>query len=412
MDNIKAPSFYHMVPNNTHQYMGILQLLLHFKWTWVGFFAAVGGNLEWFIQTMLPVFSQQGICFAYLESFSNLGYDYANGVLMKWWIGLYDKIIKSKANVLIFNGDNRYMIILRKLVALPELKASKLKGQVWIFTSPIELKSFANEQRWDLQAFHGAVAVAVHSNELLGFRQFLKSRSPSGCNEDGFIRDFWAYAFGCAVPDSVLDNRNGENCTGEERLENLPEHILEKTMTGRSYSIYNAVYVVTHALNAMHSSQSKLKGRMKESRKQLQPWEVKIYQQHFESLPVPVKLKNILFYKQGRKYSYFHFHAAPPLASTMDRELSRQNEARFKSNGILKTNKQTNPKVLQVIRFWESELPFSDTSKKGNSRALISQTENERNITNKSVRIYFNCCLNCIILICLMHLLFESPLMG
>ncbi|XP_060110809.1 vomeronasal type-2 receptor 26-like [Heteronotia binoei] len=272
MDSTQVPSFYQMVPNDTHQYMGILQLVLYFKWTWIGFFAAVGVNLEWFIQTMLPVFSQQGICFAFIESFSNLGYDYANGVLMKWWIKLYAKTMDSNANALIFDGDNRYMVILRKLVVLPEIKETlpKLKGQVWIFTSPIELKSFANEQRWDIQAFHGAIAVAIHSKKLPGFWQFVKSRSPSGTNEDGFIKDFWAYAFGCAVPDTILDNRNGDNCTGEEILENLPEHILEKTVTGHSYSIYNAVYAVAHALHAMSSSQSKIRAMIKEGRKQFQ----------------------------------------------------------------------------------------------------------------------------------------------
>ncbi|XP_054832671.1 vomeronasal type-2 receptor 26-like [Eublepharis macularius] len=285
MDYAQVPSFYQMVPNDTQQYTGILLLLLHFNWTWIGFFAAVGVNLEWFVQNMLPVFSQQGICFAFIKSFSNLGYDFANGDLMKWWVKLYTKIVHSNANVLIFNGDNRYMIILRKLVTLLEIKDTdqKPKGHVWIFTAPIELKFFANQRGWDMQTFHGAISVATHSNELLGFQQFLKSRTPSGTKEDGFIRDFWAYAFDCAMLVSVLDYRNGDNCTGEERLENLPEHILEKNMTGRSYSIYNAIYAVAHALHAMYSSKSKIKTMMEEDRKQLQnqqPWQLHHFLRH------------------------------------------------------------------------------------------------------------------------------------
>nr|XP_056720032.1 vomeronasal type-2 receptor 26-like [Euleptes europaea] len=47
-----------------------------------------------------------------------------------------------------------------------------------------------------------------------------------------------------------------ETCTGGERLESLPATIFELSMTGHSYSIYNAVYAVAHALHAMHSSKS------------------------------------------------------------------------------------------------------------------------------------------------------------
>ncbi|XP_060110650.1 vomeronasal type-2 receptor 26-like [Heteronotia binoei] len=47
-----------------------------------------------------------------------------------------------------------------------------------------------------------------------------------------------------------------ETCTGEERLESLPEHLFELHMTGYSYSIYNAVYAVAHSLHAMYSSKS------------------------------------------------------------------------------------------------------------------------------------------------------------
>ncbi|XP_066486377.1 vomeronasal type-2 receptor 26-like [Tiliqua scincoides] len=62
-------------------------------------------------------------------------------------------------------------------------------------------------------------------------------------------------AFDCVFPDGEAGEVNGDICTGEEKLENLPGVIFEMRMTGHSYSIYNAVYVLAHALHAMSSSQ-------------------------------------------------------------------------------------------------------------------------------------------------------------
>nr|XP_056720295.1 vomeronasal type-2 receptor 26-like [Euleptes europaea] len=283
MDNTQVPFFYNMIPNDTHQYLGIVRLLLHFSWTWIGFFAVLGVNLEWFVQKMFPIFSQHGICFAFIYAYSNLGYHDFRKDNMKWFAEMYEKIMESTANVLVFRGDVRSWTTLMGLVYLVQIKhmVQKPKGKLWILDNQIELKTLANLIFSDVQIFHGAISVGIHSNELQGFKQFFKSRSLATAEEDGFLRDFWSYTFGCVFPNSVVSNVNQGNCSGDETLKDLP--LYEMNMSGQSYSIYNAIYAIAYALHAMHSDTSNIGKKVEGERRKLQhqqPWQLHHFLRH------------------------------------------------------------------------------------------------------------------------------------
>ncbi|XP_053216268.1 vomeronasal type-2 receptor 26-like [Podarcis raffonei] len=66
-DKIKHPSIYHMVPNEGLQFQGIIQLLLHFRWKWVGLVVVDDEGGENFLQTMESMFLKNGICSAFTE---------------------------------------------------------------------------------------------------------------------------------------------------------------------------------------------------------------------------------------------------------------------------------------------------------------------------------------------------------
>ncbi|XP_062992853.1 vomeronasal type-2 receptor 26-like [Elgaria multicarinata webbii] len=257
-DNSKDLSFYQMAPNEAHQYEGILQLLLHFSWIWLGVLVADDDNGEKFLQTLMPQFSQNGICVALIERVKAA---YITDIfdMLKWGSQLYDTIMGSRANVFIFYGETQSMINWRWLLHLPEMGYTTMggKGKVWILTAQMELGSLIYQRGWDVQPIHGTLSFTVHSKELHGFHNFLVVRNLSRSNNDGFIRDFWEQAFTCVSPDSDVDREAKDICTGEEDLESLPGTVFEMNMTGHSYSIYNAAYTVAHALHVMLSSTSK-----------------------------------------------------------------------------------------------------------------------------------------------------------
>ncbi|XP_066486413.1 vomeronasal type-2 receptor 26-like [Tiliqua scincoides] len=131
-----------------------------------------------------------------------------------------------------------------------EHMTSTTKAKVWIMTAHMELLSYVYQRTWDAEIFHGAISFRTHTNDPPGFLQFLESRNPSSTTGDGFIRGFWQTAFNCVF----LGTANEDICTGEEKLESLPGPFFEMSMTSHSYSIYNAVHAVAHALHAMASS--------------------------------------------------------------------------------------------------------------------------------------------------------------
>ncbi|XP_060137100.1 vomeronasal type-2 receptor 26-like [Zootoca vivipara] len=55
-----------MVPNEAQQHKGLVQLLQHFRWTWVGLFAVDDDKGNRFLQTIVPTLTQNGICYDFI----------------------------------------------------------------------------------------------------------------------------------------------------------------------------------------------------------------------------------------------------------------------------------------------------------------------------------------------------------
>ncbi|XP_032092370.1 vomeronasal type-2 receptor 26-like [Thamnophis elegans] len=103
-------------------------------------------------------------------------------------------------------------------------------------------------------------------------QKFVQMRSPVLDKENGFLNQFWQQMFNCFLQASITDEEDDNVCTGEEKLETLPVSVFETSMTAHSYSIYNAVYAIAHALNAMYSFQGQQRTRMRENFLSQQSW--------------------------------------------------------------------------------------------------------------------------------------------
>ncbi|XP_066486720.1 vomeronasal type-2 receptor 26-like [Tiliqua scincoides] len=277
MDHQMEAAFFHrLFPNGAHQYRGILHLLLHFRWIWIGVIYLDDVLGEKFIRYVLPMFSQSGICVEFAERFPPHSFSDNIAEQADNWLGLYNIVMGSTANVVVIHGEIQTTIILRMMLEMPALEDIPMKrnSKVWVMTAQMDLILLPFQRSWGIHFIHGAVSFAIHSKQVTGFSTFLRNRKPASDKGDGFIRALWEQAFGCVFPNSKVDE---EICTGEEKLETLPGSVFEMSMSSHSYSIYNAVCSVAHALHAIQSSKFKHREMTNEKRwnlKNHQPWQL------------------------------------------------------------------------------------------------------------------------------------------
>ncbi|XP_060137266.1 vomeronasal type-2 receptor 26-like [Zootoca vivipara] len=256
--NEKSPGlpFYQMAAPEALQYEGILSLLLHFRWLWIGVIVTDNDNGERFVQTISPMFMESGVCFAFIERFPDFSFISEMYGLLEQAANIEDKLFSSKANVVVTYGESYSLTNFRLLSYLSKHNdlTNNVKSKVWIITAQVEFASFVFQRTWDSGIFDGAIAFEIHFRNPPGFHQYVLHRKPSTTEGDGFIRNFWQQAFECVFPDITSDKVEGNICTGEEKLENLPGSFFEMSMTGHSYSIHSAVYAMAHALHAMSTS--------------------------------------------------------------------------------------------------------------------------------------------------------------
>ncbi|XP_042329838.1 vomeronasal type-2 receptor 26-like [Sceloporus undulatus] len=262
-----------MVPNEAHQNMGIIYLLKYFRWTWVGLFAVDDDGGEHFLKALEPQLSQNGICSAFALRIPKQAIRFTPAVFHNIHSDLYECFTDKKVSTFVFYGETMSAILLTILTTHIE----KNFGKVWIMTAQMDLTLLGFQPDSDWQLFSGSIFFSVHTNQLQGYNTFLQTINPSQMQGSSFLKEFWELVFNCVFPDKGKPVMDDKICSGEERLESLPGRLFEMNMSGHSYSIYNAVYAIAHAFQAMESFRLKhratAEGKITELQ-DLKPWKM------------------------------------------------------------------------------------------------------------------------------------------
>ncbi|KAG8127147.1 hypothetical protein E2320_022189, partial [Naja naja] len=180
------PSFFQINPKEFVQSEGLVQLLLHFHWNWVGLMANQDEGGERFISSLVPMLKKKEICLAFTEmmksDFSAVPYTKLNHIFNTW----------SKGEVIIFYGDSSTIAYVQKMVFAYETRGNTSFLKVWIFTSNWKLKVLKSQNLLKfIKPFHGALHFRDHTRDVSEFSHFLLSLDPLNPQEDTFLPLFW-----------------------------------------------------------------------------------------------------------------------------------------------------------------------------------------------------------------------------
>ncbi|XP_068952684.1 vomeronasal type-2 receptor 26-like [Petaurus breviceps papuanus] len=261
-DKTQFPSLYQMAPRDSSLPQGIIQLLVHFKWTWVGLVTTDDLRGEEFLRKVTEEMAKHGVCAAFIEKVPVSERSHEESELY-----FMPKIIASSARAVVVHGDTDSLMVLR-YSQLPLSPTTKL----WITTSHWDITM--RPYYADTYAFSGALTFTYMTNEVPGFKSFLRMVNPNKYPEDIILKEFWLSLFQCQDKHKRLELKQ---CARNASLEALPIFLFDMTMSGLSYTIYNAVYAVAWALHVKLLMKSEIASEETGESWVPHPWELHFF---------------------------------------------------------------------------------------------------------------------------------------
>ncbi|XP_055475428.1 vomeronasal type-2 receptor 116-like [Psammomys obesus] len=238
-DKDTFPSLYQMSTEDRGLAQGLISLLLHFGWRWVGIIVSDDQRGREFLSDLKVKMVKEDICVAFTVKLpdnlnENVNYDY----------GLQNLKQHARVNVNVFYGD-----IDDLLFFCVDIRIFVTRKKVWILAKPHStyLESIINGKHIMINLFSGSFSF-LKKRTIPGFEHFLEVLTPSHFPGDVYFSKFWIDSFNCS-PNSRCGNY--KPCPVNISLKTKDKINEVMTISEPSYSIWSAVYAVAHALHKM-----------------------------------------------------------------------------------------------------------------------------------------------------------------
>ncbi|KFO25929.1 Vomeronasal type-2 receptor 26 [Fukomys damarensis] len=215
----------------------MVSLLTHFSWTWVGLIITEGQKGLQFLSNLKGEMDRNRVCVAFVKIISNT---ILSAILHHQQHNFLTRETPP-VNVVIIYYDSDSVNSINYNIEKP-----LVTWRVWVTNS--QLQADMSGKNFILGSFHGAFTFSHHREEISGFKNFIRTATPSKYPEDTYLALHWFNYFDCSVSDSdcaLMD------CMPNASLAWLPANRFDPAMSEESYNVYNAVYAVAHALQEM-----------------------------------------------------------------------------------------------------------------------------------------------------------------
>nr|XP_033771537.1 vomeronasal type-2 receptor 26-like [Geotrypetes seraphini] len=235
-DALKFPYFYRTVPSELHLCAGILRLLKHFDWTWVGIIASDDDSSARAVQILKEGIEQNDGCIEFIETFPHTIF-----IPTEKKDIINDTIHSSSASVIIFYCNREYIGDMYWVTLSMDIPAI-----VWITTAEWDFPSIYPEVSG---MKNNTLAFTIAKRNIPSIIQFIQEVNPTRFPNNIYTRNWWKGLCSSQCPQSIR-----RSCRTIE-FPALISHCLFKYF-GSSYSIYNALYALAHALQGIVMSDS------------------------------------------------------------------------------------------------------------------------------------------------------------
>nr|XP_033771528.1 vomeronasal type-2 receptor 26-like [Geotrypetes seraphini] len=229
-DKVKFPYFYRAVPSELHLCAGIIKLLKYFGWRWVGILACYEDKSLRAVQILKEGIEQNEGCLEFIEVFNR------DNVTPTDISKLYQRINASSSNVIILYCSRDYVFNL-----FVNVNNFILTKKVWITTYE---QDFILSYELDKGVRNNTLAFTVAKKNIPSFSKFVRE-----VNYILFPLDYFSLLWWNNLCDSHCQKNIRRSCVINEATF-FGTHCNTKYL-GSSYSVYNAVYALAHALHNM-----------------------------------------------------------------------------------------------------------------------------------------------------------------
>ncbi|XP_012863091.1 vomeronasal type-2 receptor 116-like [Echinops telfairi] len=253
-------SLYQISLNHNCLASGLVSLLVHFGWTWVGILVPDDTQGEQFIWDLRKEMTIKGVCVAFIEKVPVTKRIYSPGDAT-----YLPRVLDSSANVVTIYGEINTLLTMTFIDDY-----NLMPHKIWIITSQWNFSLIPTLYLFNI--FHGTLFFSHQNSEIPGFKDFLRTVNPSKYPEDFFLTKYWLSAFNCSLAGTVCGEIH--ECPSNASLESVTEHKIDTTLMKSTNDLYNAVHLVAHALHDMMLMGEEPRDKMEAEHPVILPWQL------------------------------------------------------------------------------------------------------------------------------------------